>query len=973
MVSKRAGEDLCLRDLVLEAADSAYIDSAVNSSLAVRPQFLSNNHRQGRKVLSAIEAELRQCSSFIFSVAFISMSGVVPLLQTLKELEQKGVPGRILATNYLSFSEPAALRKLADLSNVELRLFDSQGAKAPGFHTKGYLFEYENGSCRAIVGSSNMTGAALSLNKEWNIRIVGLPSGEVFGDIRDEFESMWDAASSLDDVIDAYEVLYREKQQLLKTQQIITFNQAKLEPNAMQLRFIAGLQDILDSHEKRALLISATGTGKTYAAAFALRHMAPKRVLFLAHREQLLRRSMESFRDVLGDKRTLGLLSGNSRDFDTDYLFATMQTMSQERVLKMFDPHTFDVIVIDEVHRAGAQSYQNILGYFEASFCLGMTASPDRPDGFDIYGLFDNNIAYEIRLQNALEENLLCPFHYFGITEMTVNGRLIDDDFSEFSYLISDERVDRIIEQAEYYGYSGGRVKGLVFCRTNSESAMLAEKFCQRGIRALALSGKDSQDQREAAVRRLAANEGDADYANRLEYIFTVDIFNEGVDIPSVNQVIMLRPTESPIVFIQQLGRGLRKADGKEYVVILDFIGNYSNNYMIPLALSGDRSYNKDSIRKYVMEGSRVIPGISTVHFDEMSREMIFRSIDSSSVTLRLLKEKYVNLRHKLGRVPLLQDFLDHAEIDPILLAERKGSYQQFLMEVIHEEGISFSSDELLALRYLSAYVMKGMRPYELLMLKHLLLDGGFDKETLSSDMNEYYSLELNDKEYESAKRVLGMGFAVSQNAKKKYGQLHIIDTATGDDVASAAAFAVLLKRMEFRGAIEDLVAFGLRRYNELCAGSDGPLALYEKYTRRDACQLLGWEHDDSSTIYGYRTKFGTCPIFVTYEKSAGISMSTQYDDKFVDNRFFNWMTRSNLTLESNEVREIVRADKLGIDIHLFIKKHDSEGSDFYYMGKVHPRGWYQDKQRNDDGRELPIVRFRMELEHPVRMICTSI
>ena len=612
---------------VLGAAYTALVDKAFPSNSAMRPRFVSNDFHRGRKVVSTLRAELLKCSSFDFSVAFVTRSGVVPLLQDLRELELKGVPGRILTTDYLAFSEPEALEKLDALQNVEVRMYQTTNIPDRfGFHTKGYLFEYPTGFQKALIGSSNLTGNALSVNREWNLEFTSLAEGSLLHEIRSEFEELWEAAEPLASIIATYRQMRHERQLVLRGQSIVEYDQIRLEPNSMQLAFVNSLEKILARDCNRALLISATGTGKTYASAFAMRHLNPRRVLFLAHREQVLKQSIASYKRVLGKTKSYGLLSGNSHDTSQDYLFATMQTMSKDSCLACFNEQAFDVIVIDEVHRAGSASYQKIMSHFHPRFYLGMTASPDRPDGFDIYGLFNNEIAYEIRLQGALENNLLCPFHYFGITDLIVEGQPIDD-LTEFNRLVSDDRVNYVIEQARYYGYSGDRVKGLIFCRTKREARTLSEMFNVRGFSTVALSGDDSQEMRENAIARLVSEPGSELFSNRLDYIFTVDIFNEGVDMPEVNQVIMLRPTESPIVFVQQLGRGLRKADGKEFVVVLDFIGNYANNYMIPIALSGDRSYNKDSIRKYVMEGERVIPGCSSVHFDEISRARIFEKL----------------------------------------------------------------------------------------------------------------------------------------------------------------------------------------------------------------------------------------------------------------------------------------------------------------------------------------------------------
>lgn len=320
-----------------------------------------------------------------------------------------------------------------------------------------------------------------------------------------------------------------------------------------------------------------------------------------------------------------------------------------------------------------------------------------------------------------MEEHLLCPFHYFGISDIA----LIDDKTSkgknltekDFNLLTSEERVDHIIEQAQYYSYSGERVKGLIFCSRNKECETLSRMFNERGYRTLALSNETPQKLRETAFERLAMREEDAtDELQPLDYIFSVDILNEGIDIVEVNQVIMLRPTQSPIVFIQQLGRGLRKAEGKEYVVILDFIGNYNNNFMIPVALSGDNTYNADVIRKYVISGNSTIPGASTIHFDEIAKEKIFHAIDciKPSTLKELMKEGYVNLKNRLGRRPMLLDFYENAEMDPLVIIKEYKTYYSFAEQMEKNEQLfRLSEQEKTTLEYLSKTILSGVRPDE--------------------------------------------------------------------------------------------------------------------------------------------------------------------------------------------------------------------------------------------------------------------
>ena len=950
---------------------TAFIDAGITSNLAYKPQFISNNHKNGRKVLASIEEELAACDEFAISVAFITMSGITPILQTLKELENKGVPGRIMTTDYLMFSEPKALDKLAELTNIELKMFrtDEEGE---GFHTKGYIFR-EQEIYRIIVGSSNMTLSALTRKREWNTRLVSTEQGEYTQQIIEEYEEIWNSTHSVsyDDFIEHYRTNYeviKKQRKIARRENVTSIEQYRLQPNKMQIEFINSLQNIKKNNASRALLISATGTGKTYASAFALREEDVKKVLFLVHREQIAKQAIISYQKVFGTTRTFGLLSGNSKDYDADYLFATMQMMAKPETLSRFKRDEFNTIVIDEVHRAGAESYQRIIQHFQPKFWLGMTASPDRMDDFDIYKLFDHNIAYEIRLQQALEEDLLCPFHYFGITDIEIDGEVFDDNAGvrNFANLVCDARVDYIIQQIEYYGYCGDRVKGLIFCSRKDEAQELSEQFNRRGYRTEFLSGDSSQARREECIERLTSDSNE----NVLDYLFTVDIFNEGVDIPEINQVIMLRPTESPIVFIQQLGRGLRKAEGKEYVVILDFIGNYMNNFMIPIALSGDRTYNKDTIRRYVRESARIIPGASSVHFDEISKKRIFQSIDKASTTKKMLTEKYNALKYRLGRIPTILDFYEYGEIDPMLFVNYANTYDNFVRMVDKDYKVIFTEKEEATLEFISSIILSGKRPHELILLQMLLEQEEIDRKSFTARLTKEGS-EYREADYISAINVLSKDFLNTQSEKNKYVSVEFFEPREQGEVRflkRVVSFYQKIQREPFKQELQNLISYGFKKYRDCYYNHDEDnLVLYEKYSRKDICRILNWEKDDSSTIYGYRIKYNTCPIFVTYEKKEDIASSTKYEDQFISDQIFSWMTRSKVSVNSPETQELINYDEKGLKIYLFIKKSDGEGSDFYYMGRVTPFSWRETTIQNDKGKQLPIMNFQMKLEHSVR------
>ncbi len=463
--------------------ETAYIDKTSTSNLAYKPQFISNDHKQGKKVLSSIEDELMTCDQFQISVAFITMGGITPLLQILQELEEKGIKGEILTTNYLSFSEPEALKKLNALSNITLKMYDVDKA-GEGFHTKGYIFRKAE-IYRIIIGSSNITKTALTTNREWNTRIVSTSQGEMSKSVVDEFYELWNSKYALD--FDEFYENYKKRYELIKKQrklarseEITSIEKYRLQPNSMQIGFITNLQKIVEAGEKRALLISATGTGKTYASAFAMRELGYKRVLFLVHRGQIAKQALESYKKVFDKSVSMGMVTGKHQDYNEDYIFATIQTLSKEDVLEKYDRNAFDAIVIDEAHHSSANSYKKVMEYFTPKLWLGMTATPDKRDdnleGRNIYEIFNHQIAYEIRLQDAMEEDLLCTFHYFGITDLKVisdAGKSATEKMESFRYLTSDERVEHVMKQAEYFGHSGERVKGLIFCSRIDEANVL--------------------------------------------------------------------------------------------------------------------------------------------------------------------------------------------------------------------------------------------------------------------------------------------------------------------------------------------------------------------------------------------------------------------------------------------------------------------------------------------------------------------
>ena len=965
-------DKLSTRKLV-DGYHKAFIDATRESDPSFSPSLISNSH--GKKVLTVIEKEMKGCDDLFISVAFITMGGIAPLLGTLKDLEKQGTRGRILTTDYLMFSDPRALDKLSSLSNLDVRVFKT-GENNVGFHTKGYMF-HNGDNLRIIIGSSNLTQDAITKNHEWNTRLVSSMEGAYAKDIEAEFNDLWESSVCYEEYRNEYAGLYensrKERDEVSALTHKLDLGYSKvLQPNSMQELFTYNIEEIIRSGGKRALLISATGTGKTYASAFAIRKLFSenilkgKKALFLSHREQINRQALTSYKRIFGKHVPMELLSGTHNDISkarsSAFLFSTMNMMAKENIREQFSPKEFSVIVLDECHRSGAESYQKIINYFHPELLLGMSASPERTDSFDVFQLFDHNIACEVRLQQALENEMLCPFHYFGITDLEIEGE-DNDDLRRFRHLTSDRRVKYILDRAEYYGYSGNRVKGLVFCSRKDEAQELSHKFNETGrYNTVMLSGDDTQDQRLDAIERLVSD----NRPDKLDYIFTVDIFNEGVDVPEINQVILLRPTESPIIFVQQLGRGLRKAEGKEFVIVLDFIGNYQTNYMIPIALSGDRTGNKDNIRRSLMEGNNIIKGASTIYFDEIARDRIYKSIDAADLNqIRLLKKEYQSLKYKLGRIPGLKDFDVMGELDPLRIIDKKGSYQAFLRDYEDDFTEKWPDKQYQILEFISRKFASGMRIHELALLR-ILIDEPELADLWETLLSNRYGVTLDASSRNNVAAVLRGDFFRGERfhvclAEQKEGRFILSDL-----------FTKALADDTFKTAVRELLEFGIYRYRrDYSKPYNGTqFNLYKKYTYSEVCWLLGWKKEEVSLNIGgykYDSYSKTYPVFINYEKEEDITVTTRYEDKFTDPSSLTAISKSRRTTESDDVQNAIHSEERGILMPLFVRKNkdDQASKEFYFLGTMRHNGHLHQFVMNDTD-DVTAVEIGYKLDTPI-------
>ena len=952
-----------------KSLETGFIDKLSVSEKFYQPELLVNQKTPPKKVLSTIIQELLNCEDFFISVAFVTSSGVATLINTFKMLEERKVKGKILVSQYLNFTEPEALKKLSKFNNIELKISIKENA-----HSKGYIFktsEYYN----LIIGSSNLTANALSTNKEWNLKVSALNTSSIVEKVIGEFNSDFEKGVKVTkDYITNYEGTYNKQ---------LLFNQrhsdkqlhdsiTKIEPNPMQEEALINLIKLRKEGKNKALLISATGTGKTYLSAFDAQSFNAKRLLFVVHRRIIAEKSLKTFKNIFGDAKSMGLFSGDERQLDKDFVFSTIQTISKQDHLNQFGKQHFDYIIIDESHRSGAMSYRRLIDYFNPAFLLGMTATPERTDGDDIFSLFDHNIAYEIRLNRAMEENMLSQFHYYGVTDLLIDNKK-HEDIRDFNRLISDDRVEKIISNADFYGSDNGITRGLVFCSRNKEAQELSVKFNVNGFKTIALSGDSSEKERTDAIDRLESDNPN----ERLDYIFTVDIFNEGVDIPKVNQILMIRPTDSAIIFVQQLGRGLRKIESKGYLTVIDFIGNYKNNYLIPIALYGDTSYNKDLLRKMISSGSQMIPGASTINFDKITKERIFKSIDSANMQLLVdLRKDYNLLKYKLGRIPMMMDFIEHGSRDPFLFVEYSRSYYNFLKKVDKDYILTIKEKSQKLLELFSKEINNSKRVEESIILFNVIEKGIYSNEELRELINIKYGYIVSNDSIDSCAFNINFEFIRENKDQKLLSvqdiyNIKVLKYEYGK-FTLFYEFKSLLNQFEFKHHLLDSIKYSIYSFDknfELEKWRDG-FVLYRKYSRKDVFRILNVSvNPNPQTVGGYLVDPDNkhCPIFVNYHKEDNISESTKYEDEFVNNKEFDWMSKSKRTLNSPDVKSIL-GSKGNIRLPLFIKKNNDEGSDFYYMGDVTPKldKVEQTTMLNDKKNKISVVKIRFILTDPV-------
>ena len=611
-------------------------------------------------LINRLKTSIKNAKSIDIIVSFLMESGVKMILNDLKEALDRGVNIRILTGNYLNITQPSALYLLKDelKSRVDLRFYNNP---KKSFHPKAYMFHNELDS-EIYIGSSNISRGALTSSIEWNYRFNKSSNPNDFNVFYETFEDLFynHSYEITDDVLKDYSKSWKkpkvqsdiEKEENSEENNVLNI----FEPRGAQIEALYGLKQSREEGYDKGLVVAATGIGKTYLAAFDSREY--ERVLFIAHREEILKQAAISFKNVRNSD-DIGFFYGNQKDTKNSFIFALVQTLGKDEYLNedYFSKDYFDYIIVDEFHHAVSNNYKKIIDYFTPKFLLGLTATPERLDSKDVFALCDYNMVYEVRLKDAINKGWLVPFRYYGIYDETVNYEDIDykngkyDDKQLEEALMLNKRGELILNH--YLKYNSKRAMG--FCTSRHHAEYMAKVFNENNIPSVAVySGEKGEysEERNIALSKLTSGE--------LKVIFSVDMFNEGLDVPAIDMVMFLRPTQSPTIFLQQLGRGLRKSKDKEYLNVLDFIGNYKKANLVPFLLSG-KEYSASECKKN-KQGDYEFPEECIVDFDFRIIDIFKKQAEREMKVKDKIKEQFEIVSDMLGYRPTRIEFFTYMD-----------------------------------------------------------------------------------------------------------------------------------------------------------------------------------------------------------------------------------------------------------------------------------------------------------------------
>lgn len=898
--------------------NSNFNNQVIRPETSISRTSLFTGARKEPNLQEEIKREIFSADEICMLVSFIKWSGLRTILDELKLFTERGKKLKIITTSYMEATDFKAVEELSKLPNTEVKIsYDTERTR---LHAKSYIFKRENGFTTAYVGSSNMSNVAMTSGLEWNVKLSEKESFEIIAKINATFETYWNDSTfeTFDNSEKNREYLRNALSKSKNNKTDMTF-EFDIKPYTYQKEILENLEAERKIFGRyRNLVVAATGVGKTVISAFDYKRFRDEnpraRLLFVAHREEILKKSRDTFRYICKELNFGELLVGNNKPESIENLFVSIQSLNSSKLIERTSPDFYDYIVIDEVHHGAAQSYKKLLEYYKPKVLLGLTATPERMDGEDITRFFDKKMAYELRLPEAIDNKLLCPFQYFGVSDFidlselkwTRGGYEVSE--LENVYVLDTEKAKRrardIITNTIKYVDDIENVKALGFCVSIKHAEFMANEFNNTGIPSIALTGNSNDEIRKNAAKNLTDG--------NIKVIFTVDLFNEGVDIPQVNTILFLRPTESLTIFLQQLGRGLRISEGKECLTVLDFIGQSNKNYKFADKYRALIGKTKKSVESYVKDGFVSLPKGCFIKLEKQAKEYVLRNIKGLKNNKDVLIGKIKYFENDTGEKLNLKNFLRYNNISLDEFYNGKRTFTRLCAEAEIIQDFQYENEEVLNKRIVNLLSMDSPKLIEFSRKYIKNTDMNLNKEDLILRNMLYYTFYVKNPDREGISSIKeGIEKIISNKLIKE----EILDIL---DVLYEKINCVPIKNS----------------YDFIC-----PLEVHCKYTQAQILAGLEYYRED---FYGpmlegvkYFKDKDLDIFFITLNKSEkDFSELTLYEDYAISENLFHWQSQHKDTENSKNVQRYVNSNGR---VSLFVREYKTENgkaSPYIYLGE---------------------------------------